>query len=72
MPSILTFHRLPTVMARTGLSRATIYRLAAIGEFPKPCKLASRTSAWSSDEIEQWMAERIQGRDSGNTQGSGS
>lgn len=34
--------RVSTVEARTGLSRATIYRLAAAGEFPKPIRLAMR------------------------------
>lgn len=32
--------RLRTVMARTGLSRPTLYRLAAQGQFPKPVRLS--------------------------------
>lgn len=36
--------RAPTVEARTGLSRSTLYRLAATGQFPRPIHLAARSS----------------------------
>jgi len=58
-----TLLRLPTVKARTGLSRSVIYRRIAAGEFPAPVKLGERASAWDSREIDQWIATRIAERD---------
>lgn len=34
--------RIPEVERRTGLSRATIYRMASAGEFPRPIRLSVR------------------------------
>lgn len=53
------FLRLPEVKKATGLARTTIYRLISEGVFPKPIKLAARSVAWCSAEIESWMAGRI-------------
>jgi hypothetical protein len=36
--------RLREVERRTGLSRATVYRMVAAGEFPKPVRLSARPS----------------------------
>lgn len=55
--------RLPEVKARTGLSRSEPYRRIAIGSLPAPIKIGARASAWSSLEIEGWIAERIAQRD---------
>lgn len=54
-----TFLRLPDVKKSTGLARTTIYRLISEGAFPKPIKLAARSVAWCSAEVEAWMAGRI-------------
>jgi prophage regulatory protein len=59
----LVLLRFPQVSARTGLSRSELYRRIAIGSFPAPIKIGARASAWSSLEIERWMAERIAQRD---------
>ncbi len=55
-PSLL---RLPEVKKRVGLSRASIYSLAAQGKFPKPIALGPRSSAWVSTEIDAWISDRI-------------
>lgn len=34
--------RIPEVERRTGLSRATVYRMAGAGEFPRPIRLSVR------------------------------
>lgn len=47
------------VQNRTGLSKSTIYALAARGKFPKPIKLAERASGWSTSSIQNWIDERI-------------
>ena len=53
------FLRLPEVRTRVPYSRATIYRLIAAGEFPRPYSLGARAVAWLSDEIDAWIAERV-------------
>lgn len=59
----LILERLPTVKARTGLSRSEIYRKVAAGDFPAPIKLGERASAWSAAEVDGWIADRIAERD---------
>ena len=59
----LVLLRLPQVKAQTGLSRSELYRRIAAGSFPAPIKIGERASAWSSVEIERWIAERIAQRD---------
>lgn len=51
--------RLPDVKARTGLSRSEIYRREALGQFPKRVSLGARSVGWPSDEIQQWIEQRI-------------
>jgi len=58
--------RLPQVKARTGLSRSEIYRRISFGDFPRAIKLGERASAWSSSEIDAWIADRIASRDRGS------
>lgn len=54
IPIQRTLLRLPDVIARTGLSKSTIYRLIAAGEFPSPRKLGQRAVAWKASEIAEW------------------
>lgn len=51
--------RLPEVIARTGLSRATIYARMSQGRFPRPVSLGARAVGWIEAEIEAWIRERI-------------
>jgi prophage regulatory protein len=53
------FMRLPEVREKTGLSRATIYRMISAGGFPKQAKLSAQCSGWWSTEVEAWSASRI-------------
>lgn len=55
--------RLPSVKARTGLSRSEIYRRIASSDFPAPVKLGQRSSAWSAAEVDTWISGRIAERD---------
>ena len=47
------------VQERIGLSRSELYRLIALGRFPRPVPLGERVRAWDADEIEAWIAARI-------------
>ena len=53
-----SFLRLPEVMRKTGMSRSTIYRLAAEGNFPKQFRLGPRTSGWRWGEVRSWLESR--------------
>ena len=50
--------RLPEVLARTGLSRSTVYELIAKRLFPHPVSLSIRAVGWIESEIENWIASR--------------
>jgi len=52
--------RLPSVISRTGYSRSSLYALIKQGQFPAPVSLGRRAVAWPSDEIDRWIAERIE------------
>ena len=50
--------RFPDVRARVCLSKPTVYRMIARGEFPRPIKLTTRAVAWRVADIDQWLASR--------------
>ena len=64
--------RLPQVMARTGLSRSTIYLRISQGKFPKQVKLGGRAVGWLEskidNEIDNWTSASVDktGSDSGS------
>lgn len=51
--------RLKEVQHRVGLGRSTIYRWMAEGKFPKPVQLGGYAVAWAEDEIQDWIALRL-------------
>ena len=53
------FLRLQEVRNRVPFGRATIYRLVASGEFPKPYALGARAVGWLESEISNWIASRV-------------
>ena len=52
--------RLPDVMARTGLSRSSIYLRMANQAFPRSISLGGRAVGWLEKDIENWLAEKIE------------
>ena len=54
-----TILRLPTVKARTGLSRSTIYHRVSRGTFPAPVPLGGRAVGWIEAEVHAWLTARI-------------
>lgn len=54
------FLRLPDVIRRTALSRATIYRKIDRGEFPKPERLGANSVAWYESDVAAWVAAPMQ------------
>lgn len=55
-PSPDRFVRLPDVLKRTGLSRATLYRKVQAGTFPRQVRIATRCVGWRQSAIDQWLA----------------
>lgn len=47
------------VCAKIALSRTTLDRLVADGDFPAPIKLTQRRVAYNADAVEKWMIERM-------------
>lgn len=53
------FLRLTTVLTRTGLSRATLYRKIQDGTFPKQVRIATRCAGWRESAVNEWMHNPI-------------
>lgn len=51
--------RLPEVIARTGMSRSTIYLRIQSGHFPKPVSLGPRMVGWPESQIEEHLCALI-------------
>ena len=55
--------KLRDVKELTTFSFSTIYRLASQGRFPKPIKLAERSSGWIEQEVLDYLDNCINQRD---------
>lgn len=56
------FLRFPDVLARTGLSRRTIYYRMAAGTFPQSVALGPNSVAWRESELLAWMDAPLEWR----------
>ncbi len=50
--------RMPETVKKTGLSRATLYRLAKAKQFPSIVKLSERASGFIESEVNEWLKTR--------------
>jgi prophage regulatory protein len=48
--------RLPQVLEATGLSRSSIHRMEAAGQFPRRRQVGTRAVAWDVGEIDAWIS----------------
>ena len=51
--------RLPAVLARTGLTRSTLYRKIEQGKFPRQIKISERCAGWRQSAIEEWLRNPV-------------
>ncbi len=51
--------RMKTVLARTGLSRYTIYRKMTEGTFPARIKISINGAGWRESDINRWVANPV-------------
>ncbi|WP_319549130.1 AlpA family transcriptional regulator [Desulfogranum marinum] len=58
----LSILRRKQVEQRTGLSRSSIYLHIKNGLFPKPVSLGPRAVGWLENEINAWLAEKLEAR----------
>lgn len=58
--------RLKTVMARTGLSRTTLYRKISEGTFPRQIRISINGAGWRESAVNQWIADPAGYREEGN------
>ena len=54
--------RLPEVIARVGLKRASTYQRIQAGYFPKPVPLGPRAVGWLEHEVDAWLNGRVRMR----------
>ena len=47
--------RIKAVLARTGLSRSTLYRKIQSGTFPKQVQISIRCAGWRESAINAWL-----------------
>lgn len=60
MTTIRRTLRRTLVLAKTGLSKTTVYNLEKAGDFPTHFMLTPRCAVWFEDEIDVWLQERRQ------------
>ena len=51
--------RIKTVLARTGLSRTTLYRKMAEGTFPSRVKISIHGAGWRESAVNRWIADPV-------------
>lgn len=49
--------RLNAVLARTGLSRSTLYRKISEGTFPRQVKISVHSAGWHESAVGRWIAD---------------
>ncbi|MER8370390.1 AlpA family phage regulatory protein [Mesorhizobium sp. M0991] len=54
-----------TVLARTGLSRSTIYSKIAEGTFPAQFRISVNGAGWRESDINRWVADPVRWRPEG-------
>ena len=54
----MRFLRTSEVVARTTLSRSTIWRKEKAGEFRARRRLGANAVGWLEDEVDEWLASR--------------
>jgi prophage regulatory protein len=52
--------RLAQVIDMTGLGKTKIYELQAGGAFPMRVKITAHSVGWIEDEVQAWLARRVQ------------
>lgn len=57
MSSVERIIRLKTVLARTGLSRTTLYRKIGEGTFPRQVRISVHGAGWHESAVNRWITD---------------
>jgi len=57
------FLRMAEVLDKIGFGETTLNELIAGGTFPKPARIGTRAVRWSENEVDEWIAARLAGRE---------
>ena len=63
-PDPIRFIDRAEVARRTALSKSVIYRLINEADFPKPVRIGNKCSRWVASEVDAWLRQRADGRES--------
>ena len=55
--------RLDETCEMAGIKKTTAYKMMSEGAFPKPVNIGERAVRWVSTEIEAWIRDRVEERD---------
>lgn len=58
----LRLERVPSVLSRIGVAKATLYRWIDQGLFPAPVSIGPHTVAWDSRVIDSWIESVLAGK----------
>lgn len=50
--------RLPEILRVLKVSKTTLYRWCATGNFPRPLQLSSNIVGWRESEVREWLESR--------------
>jgi len=56
-----TILKIDDVVSKVGMCRASVYNLAAAGEFPAAVQVGRRSSGWFAHEVDEWLDSRPRG-----------
>ncbi|MDE1311392.1 AlpA family transcriptional regulator [Vibrio aestuarianus subsp. cardii] len=56
--------RMSEVLAMTGLSRSSMYRSIEEKQFPEQVQLGGRAVAWVESEVQEWISQKVESRNS--------
>jgi len=59
MPAPDRIVRMKTVLARTGLSKSTIYRKISEGTFPPRIRISIHGAGWKESDIDRWVENPV-------------
>lgn len=51
------FYRLADIVQITALSRSSIYRRIAAGDFPAQVSLGGRATGWRREDLQEWISD---------------
>lgn len=54
--------RLPTVIAKTGYGRSSLYAFMKEGTFPQCRRIGPRAVGWDSLEVQDWIDSKLGGQ----------